>query len=143
MREWDGYAEKADVLVSELLGSFGDNELSRVFGRRAEVPEARRGEHPERVHELLGPDDVREALERRQGARRLGAHGDAVRREAPSVRVLAPPERVFTFVHPNRDPVIDNSRYAVCRFEPYSADSTMHGFAGTSTRRCTTVRRGR
>lgn len=27
MREWDA-PEKADILVSELLGSFGDNELS-------------------------------------------------------------------------------------------------------------------
>lgn len=27
MRKWDA-PEKADILVSELLGSFGDNELS-------------------------------------------------------------------------------------------------------------------
>ena len=27
MREWDA-PEKADIIVSELLGSFGDNELS-------------------------------------------------------------------------------------------------------------------
>ncbi len=27
MREWEA-PEKADILVSELLGSFGDNELS-------------------------------------------------------------------------------------------------------------------
>ena len=27
MRDWDA-PEKADILVSELLGSFGDNELS-------------------------------------------------------------------------------------------------------------------
>jgi len=28
MRDWKGDGEKADILVSELLGSFGDNELS-------------------------------------------------------------------------------------------------------------------
>ena len=32
MRDWDA-PEKADILVSELLGSVGDNELSPVSGR--------------------------------------------------------------------------------------------------------------
>ena len=131
MREWDGYAEKADVLVSELLGSFGDNELS---------PECLDG-----AQRFLKPDGVSipsaytSYLAPMTCAKLWNdakAHGDLAHMETPYVvklhrcALLAPPERVFTFVHPNRDPVIDNSRYAVCRFEPYSADSTMHGFAG-------------
>lgn len=39
------------------------------------------------------------------------------------------PQPVFEFVHPNRDPVIDNSRFKTLRFKS-ELDCVMHGFCG-------------
>lgn len=39
------------------------------------------------------------------------------------------PQAVFEFVHPNLDPIIDNSRYKTLRFKA-QLDCVMHGFCG-------------
>lgn len=46
--------------------------------------------------------------------------------------LLAPAARMFTFSHPNRQRVIDNSRYKAVVFErpPAAGPAVCHGFAG-------------
>ena len=132
MRDWD-FAEKADVLVSELLGSFGDNELS---------PECLDGAQrflkpggvsiPQSYTSYLAP------LTSSKLWNDAKAYKDLAHMETPYVvklhrySLIAEPEEVFTFVHPNEDRVIDNSRYEKLRFvrPPDAAAATMHGFAG-------------
>jgi protein arginine N-methyltransferase 5 len=117
MRAWRA-PEPADVLVSELLGSFGDNELSPECLDGAQrflrpggvsIPAAYTSFlHPVTAHKLW--NDAR-------------AYDDVEHFETPYVvklfRVspLAPPQPVFTFAHPNLDPVIDNTRAATLLFK--------------------------
>lgn len=42
------------------------------------------------------------------------------------------PKELFTFVHPNKDDPIDNTRYARIQFKACT-DSVLHGFAGYFT----------
>ena len=132
MRAWD-FTEKADVLVSELLGSFGDNELS---------PECLDGAQrflkedgvciPQSYTSYLAPMTSSKLWNDAK------AHGDLAHMETPYVvklhrySLIAEPEEVFTFSHPNRDAVIDNSRYERLWFprSPDAPAATMHGFAG-------------
>jgi protein arginine N-methyltransferase 5 len=132
MRDWD-FAEKADVLVSELLGSFGDNELS---------PECLDGAQrflkpggvsiPQSYTSYLAPITSSKLWNDAK------AYNDLAHMETPYVvklhrySLIAEPEEVFTFHHPNEDRVIDNQRYEKLRFErpAESAAATMHGFAG-------------
>ncbi|KAB7501407.1 Protein arginine N-methyltransferase 5 [Armadillidium nasatum] len=134
MREWDA-PEKADLLVSELLGSFGDNELS---------PECLDGAQkflkddgiciPSSYTSYLSPvqssklyNEIRQSRER---DKHILAHF-----ETPYVvylqnkKELAPSQPLFTFSHPNRDSVIDNRRYKSLQFK-IVIDSVIHGLAG-------------
>ncbi|KAJ8980619.1 hypothetical protein NQ317_011695 [Molorchus minor] len=76
--------EMADILVSELLGSFGDNELS-----------------PECL----------------DGAQRF------------LKRLIAPPQELFTFTHPNWSENINNRRFKKLKFN-CSQTSVLTGFVG-------------
>jgi len=129
MRKWVA-PEKADMLVSELLGSFGDNELS---------PECLDGAQkflkddgisiPYKYTSSLAPimtsklwNDVK-------------AHGDLKSFETPYVvrlykhMQIAKAKPCFTFVHPNRDATIDNTRYISLDFEA-PIGVMVHGFGG-------------
>ncbi len=82
MRAWSA-PEKADVLVSELLGSWGDNELSPecldgaqcllksepVLARpgMSQLPRSIRREHSQVVHELRGAHHLCSPLVAAQG----------------------------------------------------------------------------
>jgi protein arginine N-methyltransferase 5 len=125
--------EPADVLVSELLGSFGDNELS---------PECLDGAQrflkpggvsiPQAYTSYLAPVTCAKLWNDAK------AYGDLAHMETPYVVKLhrcasiADPAEVFTFEHPNEDKVIDNSRYAKLRWRRSQTNhaATMHGFAG-------------
>lgn len=52
--------------------------------------------------------------------------------------LLAPTQRMFTFVHPNRAPAIDNNRYkrAVWQRPREAGSGLLHGFAGWVAGRC-------
>ncbi|XP_020527079.1 protein arginine N-methyltransferase 5 isoform X2 [Amborella trichopoda] len=132
MRCWDA-PEKADILVSELLGSFGDNELS---------PECLDG-----AQRFLKPDGISipssyTSFIQPVTASRLyndvRSHKDMQHFETAYVvklhRVarLAPSQPVFTFVHPNNSTEKGNQRYKKMLFEiPSDTGSTLvHGFAG-------------
>ncbi|KAF4522873.1 hypothetical protein B566_EDAN012808 [Ephemera danica] len=134
MREWKPPV-KADILVSELLGSFGDNELS---------PECLDG-----AQHLLKDDGIsipssytsyispvqssklhNEVLNCKDRTKHPMAHF-----ETPYVvhlqnrYTLAPVQPLFTFYHPNRDENCDNSRYETLQFS-IKQNCVLHGFSG-------------
>ncbi|XP_022667185.1 protein arginine N-methyltransferase 5-like isoform X2 [Varroa jacobsoni] len=143
MRTWEPPGgERADILVSELLGSWGDNELS---------PECLDG-----AQRLLQPDGISvpscynsyvnpvQCPQLHRQARQL--REDVLVHEGQlqtpyvvyfrHVNHLAPPQRLFSFSHPNRTfegmPPSDNShneRWAELSFKSKSS-CTFHGFAG-------------
>jgi protein arginine N-methyltransferase 5 len=132
MRCWNS-PERADILVSELLGSFGDNELS---------PECLDG-----AQRFLKEDGISipssytsfiQPLSASKLYNDVKAHKDLVHFETAYVvklhRVakLAPSQPVFTFNHPDYTVNKSNQRYKKLRFEiPVDTGSAMvHGFAG-------------
>lgn len=134
--------DKADILVSELLGSFGDNELS---------PECLDG-----AQNHLRPDGISipckstsyvnpvmsskiynqmRVVERSRNPRDK-LHHYAENAETTYVIYLknvyhmAEPQPVFEFVHPNRQrQPIDNARFTTLRFTA-ELDAVLTGFAG-------------
>ncbi|GMQ02526.1 hypothetical protein CsSME_00048712 [Camellia sinensis var. sinensis] len=132
MRCWDA-PEKADILVSELLGSFGDNELS---------PECLDG-----AQRFLKPDGISipssytsfiQPVTTSKLYNDVKSHKDLVHFETAYVvklhRVarLAPSQPVFTFTHPEYSITRSNQRYMKLQFEmPNDTGSALvHGFAG-------------
>ncbi|KAL4443757.1 hypothetical protein ABPG75_011494 [Micractinium tetrahymenae] len=131
MREWDA-PEQADILVSELLGSFGDNELS---------PECLDG-----AQRFLKPDGVSipqaytsylQPITSHKLWNDVRAYDDVEHFETAYVvklfkfHPLAPTQEVFTFEHPNRVERIDNTRSIRLEFECTPPGGTVcHGFAG-------------
>ncbi|XP_068212824.1 protein arginine N-methyltransferase 5 isoform X2 [Palaemon carinicauda] len=134
MRDWDA-PEKADILVSELLGSFGDNELSPECLDGAQkflkddgisIPSS----YTSFLCPLQSPKLYNEIRHSREKDKHIYAHF-----ETPYVvylhnkKELAPTQPLFTFSHPNRDKVIDNRRYKALQFQ-ISTDNVVHGFGG-------------
>jgi len=136
MRDWNPSPEDyADILVSELLGSFGDNELS---------PECLDGAQkflkptgisiPSSYTSYIGPMQSSKLYNEVRSCKDETKHPLA-NFETPYVVhfqnrfELAPPQELFTFHHPNRDVLIDNSRYKEVTFN-IIADSVLHGFGG-------------
>uniref|UniRef100_A0A7S0DME2 Protein arginine N-methyltransferase n=1 Tax=Amorphochlora amoebiformis TaxID=1561963 RepID=A0A7S0DME2_9EUKA len=130
MRQWEP-DEKADILVSELLGSFGDNELS---------PECLDGaQHSIKTSGISIPKDSTSYL---QPVAAPKVWGDLQSQhtikafETPYVVLLhrfcplAQSEACFKFVHPNHEKPLDNTREKLIRFQPAKIDSILHGFAG-------------
>lgn len=132
MRCWNA-PEKADILVSELLGSFGDNELS---------PECLDG-----AQRFLKEDGISipssytsfiQPITASKLYNDVKAHKDMVHFETAYVvklhRIarLSPSQPVFTFTHPNHSNEKSNQRYKKMSFEiPSDAGSALvHGFAG-------------
>ncbi|GAB4854081.1 Protein arginine N-methyltransferase 5 [Ancistrocladus abbreviatus] len=132
MRCWDA-PEKADILVSELLGSFGDNELS---------PECLDG-----AQRFLKPDGISipssytsflQPITAVKLYNDVKSHKDLVHFETAyvvklhKVARLAPCQPVFTFTHPNYSAKKTNEHYTKLEFEiPDDAGSALvHGFAG-------------
>lgn len=138
MRDFEP-THKADILVSELLGSFGDNELS---------PECLDGAQKHlkddgisipckstsyinpvmsqklftNVRELsyqyrFRPTTIESALETMYVVYIKNAYH------------ITPPKQLFTFEHPNHDVPIDNKRYQKLSFE-ITQDCVLNGFAG-------------
>uniref|UniRef100_A0A1B6CEQ6 Protein arginine N-methyltransferase n=1 Tax=Clastoptera arizonana TaxID=38151 RepID=A0A1B6CEQ6_9HEMI len=134
MREWDP-PELADILVSELLGSFGDNELS---------PECLDG-----AQKFLKEDGI--SIPCTYTSYLSPIHSPKLHTEARNFRDkdkppiafletpyvvhqqnkydIAPVQSLFTFNHPNRDPLKDNTRFKSLTFK-IKQDAVLHGFAG-------------
>lgn len=132
MRLWNA-SEKADILVSELLGSFGDNELS---------PECLDG-----AQRFLKEDGISipssytsfiQPITASKLYNDVKSHKDLVHFETAyvvklhSIAKLAPTKPVFTFNHPDYSTKKSNQRYKKLQFEiPQDTGSAVvHGFAG-------------
>lgn len=132
MRWWNA-PEKADILVSELLGSFGDNELS---------PECLDG-----AQRFLKDDGISIPCSYTSFITPIAAsklhndvksYNDVAHFETAyvvklhSVAKLASPQPVFTFNHPNFSLNRDNRRYQrlIFEFPPDTGSALVHGFAG-------------
>ncbi|EYU29151.1 hypothetical protein ABFS82_05G121400 [Erythranthe guttata] len=132
MRNWDA-PEKADILVSELLGSFGDNELS---------PECLDGAQRFLKEDGISiPSSYTSFIQPVTACKLyndIKSHKDLVHFETPYVvklhRVarLAPTQPVFTFTHPEFSTKASNQRYKKLRFDIQSdtGSSLIHGFGG-------------
>ena len=149
MREWQA-PEGADIMVSELLGSWGDNELS---------PECLDG-----AQRFLKPDGISIPYDytsylspvtssklwnevAAQGADTLKQYETAYVVKMHNHKMLAPAKALFKFEHPNPEAPIgsavsanptegtapngkpDNSRYSSLTFTS-DCDATLHGFGG-------------
>ncbi|XP_057813500.2 protein arginine N-methyltransferase 1.5 isoform X1 [Cryptomeria japonica] len=132
MRQWAA-PEKADILVSELLGSFGDNELS---------PECLDGAQrflkddgisiPSSYTSFIQPITASKLHNDVKSHKDIAHFETAYVVKLHSVARLAPSQPVFTFTHPNFSPKRDNRRYKKLLFElPEDTGSVLvHGFAG-------------
>lgn len=134
MRDWVA-PEKADILVSELLGSFGDNELSPecLDGAQSFLKEDGIS-IPCNYTSYLCPVQSPKLYAEVRLCKEKDKH-PLHPFESPYVvhlqnkYQLAPPQALFTFHHPNRDEIIDNARYE-CRTYKISQDAVLHGFSG-------------
>tara|TARA_B110000208_G_C11671596_1_gene395413 strand:- start:148 stop:852 length:705 start_codon:yes stop_codon:yes gene_type:complete len=123
--------EKADIMVSELLGSFGDNELSPecLDGAQSFLKDNTGICIPQNYTSFLAPimssklwNDVAQLNELKHFETQY-----VVRLH--NIHVIAKPEKCFYFQHPEQQPS-DNSRHVHIDFDAAKAPATIHGFAG-------------
>jgi len=129
MRVWAA-PEKADILVSELLGSFGDNELSPecLDGAQAFLKEGGIS-IPCEYTSYLAPISSSKLWNEVHSYKDVKHMETAYVVKLHNFCQLSEAQPVFTFTHPNRAEKIDNTRYACLRF-PAATAATIHGFAG-------------
>ena len=133
MRDWQP-PEKADILVSELLGSFSDNELSpECLDGAQRLLKADGLSVPSEYTSYVAPLSSRKLYNNvvTQGQQSPGENashmGYVVRLQG--VHILDEVKTCFKFEHPKHDQVIDNSRHVSLEFDT-SIDTVLHGFAG-------------
>lgn len=130
MRAWQA-PELADILVSELLGSFGDNESSPECLDGAQKFLKPGGISIPRSYVSFVAPVTSQRLHNE--VRAIGA-GELKHFETPyvvklhNVKLLAPPQPCFTFEHPTPQPA-NNDRYGALSFV-VECDALVHGFAG-------------
>lgn len=132
--------EKVDILVSELLGSFGDNELSPECLDGAQKHLKPDGisipcESTSYLNPIMAPKLLNIIREVRGHGRRGKPNTYENQAEMAYVVYLknvyhiTEPQPVFKFVHPNQEDPIDNSRFIQMEFD-VEHDCVMTGFAG-------------
>jgi len=140
VRFWEA-PEKCDVLVSELLGSFGDNELSPECldgAQRCLKPNAGVS-IPQSYTSFIAP--MTGAYVHQACSSSISKDLDLKNKETPHVvklfrhHLLAEPQETFTFSHPRDNfATDDNSRQATLTFKREhknnSENETIHGFVG-------------
>lgn len=136
IRTWK-FEKKCDILVSELLGSFGDNELS---------PECLDGAQkflkddgisiPSSYTSYLSPLQSQTLFSNMKMFKYTTAidsqHENAEQLYVVNMRnmyIIAPAQPLFTFDHPRNDLENNNDRYATLTFD-IKQDCNLHGFAG-------------
>ncbi|KAG5675735.1 hypothetical protein PVAND_005613 [Polypedilum vanderplanki] len=134
--------EKVDIIVSELMGSFGDNELS---------PECLDGvQHLLKPTGISIPQNSKSYLQPIMNKRIYGIIQKKSDNHNTSRSEYSEPTEInwlsymsnifhidevkelFTFVHPNKDVPIDNSRNGTLLFKS-EVNCVLHGFAGYFT----------
>jgi protein arginine N-methyltransferase 5 len=123
--------EKADILVSELLGSFGDNELSPECLDGAQKYLKPNGiSIPSKYTSFLVPLSTTKLWGDINGT--MSSANDF---ETGYVclfhdcAILGESKACFTFDHPNYEKVIDNSRYITLQWKAKTS-ALIHGFGG-------------
>lgn len=136
MRTWK-FEEKCDILVSELLGSFGDNELS---------PECLDGAQkflkedgvciPSSYTSYLSPLQSQTLFSNmkmfKSNTPMDNLHENAEQIYVVNMRnmyIISPAQPLFTFDHPRCDLERNNNRYTTLTFD-IKQDCILHGFAG-------------
>lgn len=136
MRTWK-FEEKCDILVSELLGSFGDNELS---------PECLDGAQnflkddgiciPSSYTSYVSPLQSQTLYSNMKMFKCTTSmdnqHENAEQIFVVNMRnvyIIAPAQPLFTFDHPKSDLNKNNNRYKTLTFD-IQQDCILHGFAG-------------
>ena len=135
MRHWEA-PEQADILVSELLGSFGDNELSPecLDGVQRFLKSGTGISIPQDYTSYLAP------IMSQKLWNKANAYGDVKHLETQyvcrlhNISTIAPAEKCFFFQHPNNDfgadGKPDNSRFTHIDFACAKSSALLHGFAG-------------
>lgn len=128
--------EKADIIVSELLGSFGDNELSPECLDGAQKFLKEDGiSIPRSYTSYLCPVMSHKLFSEAKGMAAEPGKPPSSTMEIPYVvyqqnkLYLAEPVPLFTFHHPNKEEPINNSRYGEVVFR-MQQNCVLHGFAG-------------
>lgn len=133
--------EKADILVSELLGSFGDNELSPECLDGAQKHLKCTGiSIPNKSTSYVNPlmsskiYNLVRCLDKTGNPREKPNTYNCQAESNYIIYIknayhIDRPKPLFEFVHPNTSKVIDNSRFKTLQFE-VSMDCVLNGFAG-------------
>lgn len=133
--------EKADILLSELLGSLGCNELSPECLDGAQKHLKENGiSIPKSYTSYVNPIMSSKLYEDNRMRDRRFHHRDKIYDfefdfectyiVCPnSVYHISKPQPLFTFKHPNDDTLIDNTRYKTLKFTA-RLDTVLHGFLG-------------
>ncbi|KAJ6354915.1 hypothetical protein OIU77_005502 [Salix suchowensis] len=132
MRFWDA-PEKADIVVSELLGSFGDNELSPECLDGAQRFLKQDGiSIPSSYTSFIQPLTAAKLYNDVKSHKDLAHFETAYVVKLHNIARLTPSQPVFTFTHPDYSTKKSNQRYKKLQFEiPSDTGSAMvHGFAG-------------
>ena len=138
--------EKADIIVSELLGSFGDNELSPECLDGAQHLLKEDGiSIPYKSISYLRPvmsSRVMNRIDEEQSIKKSNSNQKDPKYAAlneiswlvnfHSAYYIDQAKKCFEFVHPNHQKPIDNSRHGIMKFRA-KIDCTLHGFAGYFT----------
>lgn len=131
------YTGKADILVSELLGSFGDNELSPecLDGAQQSLKPGTGISIPFKSISYIRP--VMSTMMHHQLSSRMYEIFKKPREMnwvsfLSRVFYIDDAKEVFTFVHPNHDEPIDNTRHAKLEFTA-NVDCQLDGFCGYFT----------
>ncbi|KAA0158583.1 hypothetical protein FNF31_05334 [Cafeteria roenbergensis] len=122
---------KADILVSELLGSFGDNELSPecLDGAQKFLKEGGIS-IPASYTSFAAPVMSSKLWNEVKGYKEATSFETGYVVRMHNFTELATPQPCHSFVHPNRTAgKIDNSRYSANRFTAASS-AVVHGFGG-------------
>lgn len=128
IREWDT-RERFEIVLSELLGSFGDNELCPecLDGAQRLIKQPGGVFIPYKYASYLRPCEAEKVWTQAK------AEGEC---EVPQVvrlhsaAYLGSPQRVFEFSHPRPAPEQPNNCYARVLFSPTARLSVVHGLAG-------------
>ncbi|CAH0383631.1 unnamed protein product [Bemisia tabaci] len=134
MRDWNP-PEMADIIVSELLGSFGDNELSPECLDGAQRLLKEDGiSIPSSYTSFLAPVQSSKLYNEVRLSKDIGKLPIS-QFETPYVvhqrnkYTISGSQALFTFHHPNKVEKPDNTRYGTLKFD-ITQDCVLHGFAG-------------
>ncbi|TDH71502.1 hypothetical protein CCR75_004420 [Bremia lactucae] len=129
MRSWET-TERADIMVSELLGSFGDNELSPECLDGAQKFLHEQGiSIPQQYSSFIAPIMSSKLWNEVKAQDSLKSFETPYVVRLHNFYALASTQQCFCFTHPQLNATIDNRRQAELRF--LAAESAVvHGLAG-------------